>query len=316
MGQKTRRLPDWYTKSPLREVIAAAYQAGVGHDELTETLSEIRFEEYSRQRVEATVQAALTQFHDRVELGGLSQPPEADESGRSLSGRYFAPSDMAYLSPRECARVFEAVFEQFGGRTVASSVEGVDLFWNRQYETVGIKFAPTSASSEISTESVRALKNREPRSDGRSPSTLAVVTNGRITADGKRAAREADIALFDGGYVARWLQLAQIPPAVYGPLLEEGENAEFEKAEVLERLAEVPYAVSDLDPFELSPQEDYTIEPHESGTIQVAVDRPAVPSQPGELGALYADPDDDGSYSGFDDLFMKLDQQSRGGNVQ
>ncbi|MFC7216034.1 hypothetical protein ACFQO4_18350 [Saliphagus sp. GCM10025334] len=251
----------------------------------------------------------------------LSQAPSTDAVPRDPEARVLSADDLEYLSRREFARVIGLALEQFEGNTVRPAVNqdvAVDLYWHRQQQTVGLRMAPTTGDL-IGLTQINAVVDGTVRvEDTRSPSELAVVTNGTFSDRATELASEENIFLFDGGHVETWFRHVALSPPVVGTILEEGENHDGPLDDLVD-IPSIPAPRQQIDPFEVSrarafnvtvlefDEDDIPADNTDSSSRdvnqKVAKDHPLGGGRApdGERGVLYADPDEDGDYEAFDD---------------
>lgn len=321
--------PDWFVADDVAATIRNARSTDTDDEKIVAVLCETALDSLPKARVEAIVSA--TPDNDTalegVELP-LSQPPSTDESPRESPSRRMTVGDVNYLSDREFARVVGLALEQFDGKTVrppANADLDVDLYWNRQYVTVGIRTVSTGGRA-LGSEQVESVLNGDVASDvTRSPSELAVVTDGRFEDRATALAIENDVHLVDGGQLETWLRRTMFPPAVIGTVLEDGENHDGPLTDLVE-LEEMPSPRQITDPLEVDrafdiseldkpEQVDRSTSEAGEGTDQSATEeektsqgdplRDDEPS-PCERGTLYANPAEDGDYGAFDSFLRGI----------
>ncbi len=195
-----------------------------------------------------------------VESGGedgnltpLSQSPLTEASPRPAPSRRLGVDDVAYLSTREFARVLGLTLEQFDGNTVrplANEAVEVDLFWNRQHRTLGIRTVTSTGEIVGENHITPLLEGRTTSEVTQSPSALLVVTNGTFSDQAEQIAENNDIGLFEGGHLEQWFRRALIPFDAVGAVLEEGENHDG-PLDKLVALPTPPEPRCGVDPLEL-----------------------------------------------------------------
>jgi hypothetical protein len=332
-----RNQPRWYVEGDVTETVRRAREANAEPDELVSELARQEFDEIRPSRIEAIVDAipntdknggATTHTHP------LSQSPATDAEPRPAIPRWLTLRDIAYLSAREAARVVGLALEQFEGTSVRPAINDpveCTLYWHRSRTTVGIRVVPMTGGP-VEEDHVSALVDGPVnRSDGRSCSELAIVTNGWLSESASDRAAEEGIKSIDCGRLATLLKRARIPPTAAGTVFEDGENHDGPLSELVE-LPPIPAPQAD-DPFSLPPafeaddqpaDPDPTSSTPRTGGIARGTDgqrdgtrteNPLVTRQPsrGETGTLYADPSEDGEYAAFDRFITDLEHSESTG---
>ncbi|MBV0926235.1 hypothetical protein KTS45_18670 [Halomicroarcula limicola] len=334
-------LPSWYHTGDVRQTVHAAAAAGIETDEVASVLSDEIFDDIPLQRVKSIVEAIPTDDDQAPDVeNSLSQAATTDAAARPPLANRCTVTDLEYLSAREAARIVGLVLELFDGNTLrppaTESVEA-DLLWRRQYMNVGLKIIPQRTT--VGVESIEALRSGQLVPDDlQRPSELAIVTSGRFDEEILAEAANNDIHCFDAGHVEEWLLRAQLSPDIVGTLLENGENHDGPLTDLVD-VPPIPAPRTSTDPLEIERAFDvdsYNVaaettssepQPQESGTTsaQSTGETSAAPSQtdeadpetvadplagsqppPGKTGTLYADPDEDGEYTAFDDYLDDL----------
>jgi hypothetical protein len=295
-------------------------------------IEDTAFPELSNERIKAIVEAVPEQTdHSDTVTRPLSQEPSTDAEPRDRRTRIVSLADFAYLSPREAARVLGLTLEQFDGNTArppANESTECDLYWHRQHRTMGLQIVPAVASKVNKQDIIDLNTGSTTVADIRSPSELAVVTNGRVADEAKSKAEENDIGWFDGGHLKSWFRRAKITQAAVGTVLENGENHDGPLSDLVE-LPDIPSSVS-RDPFKMERAIKETAIPVgiETTRESASTEEPPTPSseQPSpssvdsntttadfdfvETGRLYADPKQDGDYRALDRLVEDIKPDS------
>ena len=321
--------PRWLADDPatLDEAISLADKLDNSRSDIVSALAAHWFGDVSERRIDAIVERTL----DRDGSTTLDTPDDlhrsSDDDPRSLETRYVDITDITYLSNREFARVLGLTLTRFEGRArpaLPSDDVVVDLFWNRQSTTAAVRIAVKPDGTVVDEDLVREVAEGsvEPAS-GRSPSTVAVVTNTAFTEAARDSAAAADIEVCSGSHVQYLLDLCRVSPEVFGRVLEKGEDTETAIEDVAEELPALPDSIAAMDPLSLTPPAaaGTQVKPDADGTMShfasaSSPDENAVSDgQPGdrESDGLHADPDHDGDYSALDkianELAEKEDQQ-------
>lgn len=310
----------WYVEDNLGQSIQNAKVAGISEERIFCHLQTRT--DFPENRIQAVINAVdMESAEENGAANLLSQAPSTDASPRPVPPRRFGVSDVMYLSDREFARTLGLTLEQFDGNTVRPLATGtieVDLFWNRQHKTVGIR-AVVSESGMVGADHVTPLLEGNTVSEQtRNPSRLAAVTNGRFSDEAKQTAQDNNIWLFDSGHLRRWFRRARIPLDAAGTALEQGEDHDGPLDELV-TLPTPPEPRCGANPLELErvAEEKLAIIESETrsetrqDTTTAQTDRTSIPADdeqpsPGEKGVLYADPDEDGDYQAFDDYIEEL----------
>lgn len=333
---RNRNSPGWYVEANVAASVRKARESDVMKSSIIGGLEDTAFPELPNERIKAIIESIPEQTADPDTLTRpLSQVPSTDAEPRDRKTRIVSLVDVAYLSPREAARVLGLALEQFEGNTVrppATESTECDLYWHQQHATVGIRIVPVMAG-KVSRQHVSDLSlGSTTVTDIRSPSELAVVTNGRFADEAKSEATENDIGWFDGGHLKSWLRRAKITQEAVGTVLEDGENHDGPLNDLVE-LPDIPSSVSQ-DPFKMkraieeaaipvraetaqnpaSTEESTTssseqppsdsAEPSPSRTVDSTTTKSTATS--GETGRLYADPKEDGDYHALDRLVDEI----------
>lgn len=309
----SRASPAWYVADSPSETVRRAVSRSAERSEIVEVLSEREYPDLERRRVEAIVAAAVGRVERRDEEAAR-RSTATEERPRPLPGRYADPADVGYLSDDEFARLLSVALERFGGNTFRPEVRdcAADLFWNRSHSTVAVRTVARSGDRPVSEAVLAEVATGDTTpTQGRNPSRVVAVTNASFSAEAVAVAEANDIELYDGSYLGRWLSKARIDRSLAGDVLEHGAKREYD---VDERLAEAPTPpeqIRDIDPFEVSVGTRDSPSEASSGrsrseSIPTTEDRP----DPGELGSLYADPDEDGDFGAFDRFADRLDEIS------
>lgn len=331
--------PEWYHPGDIRTtVLRAIDEADASTNRVVAVLRDHEVDapnEQVRELVETT--------RDRVEAGlaGVGASPASEsvvdaEAGELavqaierpvVQGRAVSFDDLNYLSSREAAIVLGAVLSRYEGKfRIPEAVDdlAVNLLWNRQQTTVGIRVVsrPQRPITDTTVERIDAGTVTPPA--GRSPSKVGIAATVPFTEAAQEAASEADIELFGPDTLRTWLSEARLPRDEFGQLLESGELSADERSQVLDNVPTVPPTIRESDPLGVvgSPRtvtaDMATDEGHdrdtgrsEEGESKSSPDpaSPSVderipvddrPAQPGTLGELYADPAEDGDFGALD----------------
>lgn len=314
--------PNWLIDGDVAASVKKARQSDIPKSSIIQELNYEVFDETPKGRIKAIVDAIPDEDAetDAISLP-LSQDPSTDADPRGRTTRLAASADISYLSPREAARVVGLVIEQFAGNTVrppANESTECNLYWDRQHRTIGLRIVP-AVGEKVGEQHLQALSHGETAvEDIRSPSEVALVTNGWLSEGAKRLAEDDDIRYFDRGHLEAWFRRAKITPDALGTVLEDGENHDGPLSELVD-IPEIPSPIS-VDPFEMKrvfneprPTEgpdaeneaDQKKETEPGRNESAASETVPSPSKEaitpsGETGTLYADPDEDGDYGAFE----------------
>ena len=246
----------WYREGPLVTIVHEAVSSNATRSEIVNVLSENRFSDMSRRRVESIVAGAVERRTPEPGKASPSQPTRSDGRPRSVPTRFIDYGDIEHLGNREFSRLLGLTFERFAGNTVSPLLDAVDLLWHRQYDTVGVRVvAAQDAEQTLDAIEVISTEDTNPP-DTRAPSRLVVVTAAAIDEELTAAASDANVELCGRRQVAHWLRIVQLPPSAYGPLLEEGEQSSFDTDSILDKLPPLPSRVEARDPLALDSSRD------------------------------------------------------------
>jgi hypothetical protein len=326
----------WYVPHSPGESLRKAAERSADRDEVVELLAEREYPDLERRRVEKIVAAGLDEGESEADADQRRanqrradrHRASTDERPRSLRDRYADPADVAYLTDDEFARLLGVALERFGGSTVRPEVRdcAVDLFWNRSHDTVGIRTVTRPAGESVGEAVLTEVATGDTTpTQGRTPSRVVAVTNARFSDEAVAVADANDLECYDGAYLGYWLSKARIGRALAGDVLEHGAKREYDLAERVERAPTPPASIRDVEPLEIS-VESRREEKEDSADSASAADaswqsdsaRPeSMPASddrpnPGELGRLYADPDEDGDFGAFDRFADQLDEIEEG----
>ena len=301
--------PSWYHPGDVPATIRDADQtASVSTEGIVDVLASEEFE------------APKERIHDMVEKARerVSEPEtnaiDDLEDPRPLRSRFVGADDVAYLGPRDFATVLGVVLSRYEGsfRTPEDVDDvAVDLYWNRQYITVGFRIVSRPPEVPVGREDVAAVVDGDTTPvAGRSPSTLGIVSNAGFTDVTRAYAEEHDVQLFGVNHLVRWFEDAKLTYDVFGSLLE-GEHSSDELDDLVDTLPPLPDIIRESDPLSKCPEVVWS-GGDDGRRLQTDVARPIpVPDhQPnaGEKGTLYANPSDDGDYGAFDRLMHELQE--------
>lgn len=305
--------PEWYHSGDVPATIRdAVHTSSVSTQTIVDVLMREELDA-PRDRVHRLVKSA----RDRVTAADDGPTHDLDDP-RPNPSRFVDSDDVSYLGTSDFATVLGVALSRYEGAfRTPETVDGVavDMYWNRQYTTVGFRTIPRSLDAPVEREDIEPLVNGETTpTTGRSPSTLGVVTSAGFTSFARDYADEHDIRLFDPGHLTRWFKDARLTHDVLGTLLEGGDLSEDELTELVDTLPPVPDAVRGADPLrELS--DGFWSGTDDGRTIETDVDRPipvADPQpSPGEKGTLYADPTDDGDYDALGRFMTELQEDEQ-----
>lgn len=239
----------WYRDGPLVAVVQEAVSSNVEQTEIVDVLSERRFPNATRRRIEAIVAGAVERRTSHPGQASPSQSTQSNEPSRSVPARFVDYADIEYLGDREFSHLVALILEYFDGSTTFPLLDALDLLWNRKHTSVGIQTVATQNHQKTldAIQEIATGKTNPP--DARSPSRLVVVTAANIDEELTDEASDVDVELCGRGQVARWLRIARLPPSSYGPLLEKGEQSSFDAQSVLEELPPLPSRVKGRDPL-------------------------------------------------------------------
>lgn len=254
-----------HSTQTVAQKVRSARRNGSSTTEILDVLDE-QLDNISTKRAKAIIESIPDTEAGHSDKTSLSQDPQTDTQPRENVHRRFGINDFPYLSRREAARATGLVLELFDGNTVRTpenSFSECNLYWHRQHSTVGIRVVPTSDWT-VGVEEIDALVEGTTTLDGnRSPSELAVVTNGAFSPGAVTHASDNDIHCIDGGRLAAWLRRARVDRVALGTVLEDGENHDGPLSELVEldtvprpRATDPLTVQSVIDSSALQPQED------------------------------------------------------------
>lgn len=242
----------WYAdETSLVEVVHEAVASNANRNAIVDELTERRFPDTTRRRVEAIVAGAVERRTPDPGKATPSQPTQSNDPPRAVPTRFVEYSDIEHLGDRELSRLVGLILEYFEGSTAFPLLDALDVLWHRQNTTVGIRAVATQ-NAEKTLDAIQEIADGETNPpDARSPSRLVVVTAAAVDEELTAAASDADVELCGRGQVAQWFRIARLPPSAYGPLLEEGEQSSFDAESVLNELPPLPSRVEGFDPLGL-----------------------------------------------------------------
>lgn len=252
----------------------------------------------------------------------LSQPPSTDREPREQPPRRLDVRDLEYLSDTELARVVGTVLEWFEGGTVRPAENDdvvLDLYWNRQSKTVGLRTVSNAVGELVDHDIVEQVADGNHSLAGkRSPSGIYIVTNTGFTDAADERAEAGGIRLRSRAHLSRWFWRVRLPMGPLGTVLEEGENHDG-KLQSLVELPERPDYATNIDPLSIelsstisdsagvSVGEGPDTAEVDVGEQQIPIEEEETPA--GERGALYADPDRDGDYGALERFTDEIGDQ-------
>jgi hypothetical protein len=325
------RPPSWYESGNIEATLRSALTtANVPTEEIVDVLRTHEIDK-PRKRFETLVETSRERFE--TQSTNNESVPALDDL-RGTDTRVVDATDLEYLRSPDRARVLGCMLSQYGGgfRIPEDDTLAIDLLWNRQYTTVGVRLELAADDSPVGESVIDALSdgNTTPTA-GRAPSTLAIVSSTGFTDTAKEAAAAVDIELQDSTQLRRWCQETRLTHKLLGQLLEQQVDDQDEFEALFADRAPLPDAVSDADPFEdvsIEGTDVPTEEVSENDTNQTDTDGKKIPTEededgsdpdkestseddsapvdleaspdPGQRGTLYADPDNDGDFEAFD----------------
>lgn len=309
------RTPPWYHPGDVAQSVRDASRGSdISTQEIVDVLQEHEFEA-SRDRIRRLVETT------RDRLPETENPPAPDHSPdepRTLPSRFIDAADIEYYGTRDFALILGVALARYEGSfRIPEAIDGlsVDLFWNRQHTTVAFKtiVRPTGApAAEDVVRDVVAGKTSPPT--GRSPSILAIVSNGGFTSYARDLADENDIELFGMDHLRQWFTDAKLTNSILGTLLEEGDQSSEERTEILSELQPLPNPIREEDPLENVRQVEW-LDANDSDPTPTTVKQRMPVSEtrppPGQRGTLYADRDEDGDFGAFDRFTDELMEDNR-----
>lgn len=299
--------PDWYTEGDIAASLTAANQSDLSVTEIVDVLAEQEIDA-DRERIRAVVEQGLESVTAK-EQTAADDTLDSVDSPRELTTRFADPDDIEYLSSREFARVLGVVLTQYeGSYRVPAVVDDldVDLFWNRAQITVAFRTVPRANGAPVDEELVDSVARGDTTPQtGRSPSRVAIVSNGGFTDDARALATANEIELFESAHLRQWFTDAKLPQEVFGAILEEGEQQESDLDEQIKELPPLPTSVANRDPLEDVTRppwtpDDSTQTVNQRPTVKQRIPVHETQPEPGTQGELYADPSDDGDFGAFD----------------
>lgn len=305
------RRPSWYHPGDVPKTI---YDAATSADVSTRTIVDVLAREEldaPEARIEAMVEAARDRVTESDEI-----PTHDLDDPRPLQTRFVDADDVSYLGTSDFATVLGVVLSRYEGTFQTPEVVddvAVDLFWNRQYTTVGIRAISRPPEAPVDRDDIEPLvEGNTTLAVGRSPSVLGVVSKAGFTSFAREYAEKHDIELFGTYHLTRWFEDARLTHGVLGSLLEGDDLDDEELAKLLDSLPSLPDAIRESDPLgELS--DELWSGTDDGRTVETGVKRPIpVPdSRPdaGKTGAMYADPAKDGDYGAFDRFIHELQEE-------
>ena len=135
-------------------------------------------------------------LEELLETEGVDfEPPDRVSINKSHSdrvNRFLDTDDIAHLTDREFARVLSVGLERLEGSTTIQSDETsitVDLIWNRSHTSAALRTITCGKGRRVGANAVRAVAGGETApEDGRSPSTVVLVTNSQFTSGARELA--------------------------------------------------------------------------------------------------------------------------------
>lgn len=319
--------PGWYVEDDITASVKNARESDAPISSIVWELEDSFADDIPTERIKRIVESIPDKEEKSPETElPLSQSPATDAEPREQPSRIISFRDLAYLSPREAARVVGLALEQFDGNTVrppSNETTECDLYWNRQYSTIGLRII-SSVGHKVSEDDIRPLDEGETSiEDNRHPSQLAAVTNGVFTEQAESFADETGIQCYDCSHVEVWFRRAKITPEALGTVLEQGENHQGPLDELVD-ISDIPSTIS-VNPLKIEPEIDSselasdamttlssgeptvssgsTQRDTETGGSQIggeALGQSVDTISNAETGKLYADPQEDGDYEAFD----------------
>lgn len=306
--------PSWYESGDIEQSLQAAFgRTDVTTDDIVSVLAEHELNA-SRERIVRMVETTRKQL--AKESDGSSLPTPSLDEQRELQARFLSPRDLSYLRQEDAAALIGAMLSRFEGDfRVPESVDDdtVDLLWMRSGTTVGLVLKWGSEKSRLGESTLESVVNEhsESRSDG-DLAELAVVSNAGFTDEARKVAAEHDIYCCGSDYLSRWCQAAQLSATAVGKILNSESLGSDEVETVLEQLPPLPSSIPVHDPLQSVARTEWTRstierESHQGDpgkdtepSTQSSTSGPPAPSDSGEQGVLYADPDEDGDFDAFD----------------
>lgn len=268
----------WWVGDTVQQTVHSAREAGAGLQRLVTQLQQTTL-----QGVEpARIRTIIDTVPDRGPDFSLPDKQQTTDAPREGVDRFIGVDDVAYLTDRELARILSVGLERFGGSTsIQSDTEGVtvDLIWNRSHTSAALRTITRDDGRRVGANALREIADGATAPDGgRSPSIVAIVTNSRFTGSAQDIADDQGYTLVSETTLSLWLSRFQLPPAVFGVILEEGELAETDLESLVDDLEPLPRPIREQDPFDLA-----DVDPPESAgsTTAKAASSGAVAGQPG-----------------------------------
>ncbi|WP_256301674.1 hypothetical protein [Haloarchaeobius salinus] len=303
--------PTWYSPGEVQSTVRRALSNNVDLEKIVSVLGERELDNVQHSRVEAIIENVSENTEEASIKPHLSQPPSTKAEPREVRGRRLSADDFEFFSNREAARVLGLVLESFDGNTLRmgphDQVES-DLVWNRQGGTIALLIVPTTEEAVDSHQVDALLEGQTVPEDRRSPSELAVVTNGSFTDQALGYAETNDIRCYDGGHLEAWLQRVLVPMDAVGTVLEEGEDHDGPILEIVD-IPSIPAPRATIAPLEIEPVFEVEMGEEEPGPKgRLGRDDPLKGTDPdtGQTGTLYADPEEDGEYGAFEDYLESI----------
>jgi len=327
-----QQTPPWYQPGDIAESVRrATVRDEVSTTDIVDGLA-IHEIDAPRNRIRALVESAHDQLTTTPGDEHTPNPDLADADPRPQTPRVIAAEDLAYLAPRDFARVLGAVLSQYeGGFGLPEEVDGsaVNLFWHRQHTTVAVRTVTRPPDTTIDASIIKAVAEGDTNpASGRPASTVAIVSNAQFTSDAHMVAAANDIKLFEQPTLERWLREVRLTHDVLGDLVEHQNLTDEDYNRIFKYLPALQSRLQDQDPLTRSPptidQPPAEIErdpipdtdtdqgsdedtPQDGASGELLGD---APSNPGEQGVLYADPDADGDAEAFDRFAAELTEDS------
>lgn len=246
----TREAPHWYRHGDVPATVREAREVGADETHLVDVLAEYEFDAEPA-RVRELVRE-LEPYDGEVPE---SVATVSDGDHGSAPTRRLAVSDVEYFDRREFARVLGAVLTRYEGTFSVPSPDAdlaVDLFWNRQYGTVGLRTEPRGTSTTVGDEPVHSLADgaTDPLV-GRSPTELVVVSNRSFDPVAATTATEADdsIRLVGPETLRRWFTDAKLSREVVGELVDAAGLTDEQFSDLVADIGRVPKSRCPEDPL-------------------------------------------------------------------
>lgn len=310
--------PPWYDPGDIEQSLRGAFQEyDVSVEEVVDVLAEHELDA-PRDRLLTMVKTTREQLTNSRESALTT--PSLDDT-RANQARFIDLPDLEYLGARDVASLIGTMLSRFDGSFRVPEVideQAANLLWTRSDTTIGIWIEWRPAGTPVDTPAVQSIVSigTQSVSDG-DCSEIAIVSNVGFTDEARRIASEHDMYCCGPECLRRWCREAQLTDAVAGEIVDGESTASEECDEILDQLPPLPASIPAQDPLQPVAETEWTtstldkkIESTDTmseddkidttPSSQSGMSEPHAPSESGQRGVLYADPDEDGDFDAFD----------------